>query len=185
VPLTINFLNSASLTKNFSSFTANKNLRMKKLCFVAGLSLCFFVAQAQVQKDEVEMVQTLWGKEKRQLTTELLQLTPAETTAFNPIFDQYLEARKKLGLERMNLIQEYADNYSSMTDDRVKSMAKGALSNNKALNKLHGKYFKKFSKALSPTKAGQWLQFESYIDAVVREEVSTALPFLKSAAPKK
>jgi hypothetical protein len=78
---------------------------LKKLILGATLAFGFVAARGQFTKSEIEMVQTLWGKGKHQLTAEVLQISFAETTVFNNIFQHQLLAHNKLGIQRMELIK--------------------------------------------------------------------------------
>ena len=158
---------------------------MKKFVIVFCIFLTGNTLIAQTLKDDVEMVQGIWGKEKKALAADMMDLTAAEITAFGPVYDAYLVTRKELGMERLQLIKKYVDNLATMNDAIAAEVATGLLKNNVSLDKLHLKYFGKFSKALNPVKAAQWLQTESYIDAVIRMQLQESLPFIERAPVKK
>jgi hypothetical protein len=58
-------------------------------------------------------------------------------------------------------------------------MVSTLMKNNTNLAKLQSKTFKKLSKSLSPAKAAQWWQLESYIDAEIRSAILGELPLLE------
>ena len=54
---------------------------------------------------------------RKKLTAANMTLTPDEASKFWPIYDQYIQETIKINDERWALIQKYAANYSTMTDE--------------------------------------------------------------------
>ena len=151
---------------------------MKKIFFLLATVAFAFTAQAQEYKEELDYVKQIWGKEKKELIGEALKLNTEEANKFWPIYEEYQKGRNKFTDTRMANLKKYADSYSNMTDEAAKSIISTALSNNKALNKLQGSIFKKMSKAVSPIRAAQFLQIESYLDSQISANLFDALPFM-------
>lgn len=151
-----------------------KFLGMSVLAIVLSLS-----AFSQSYKDELDLVQSVWGKNKKALTMDFLQLTPEQATAFGSIYDEYLEARKKITQVRGEAIATFAASNAQLDDASAKEMVTKLMKNNNNLASLQSKTFKKLSKTLSPAKAAQWWQLESYIDAEIRAAILGELPLLQ------
>ncbi|QGW28934.1 hypothetical protein [Phnomibacter ginsenosidimutans] len=150
---------------------------MKKFLFSVLVLALGSTVNAQTVKDELAYVQQIWGKEKKAVVSEALQLKTEDAEKFWPLYEAYQTTRNKLGQDRMAAIENYSNNFETMTDAKATEIAKAVLAYNKALNKLQGDYLKKISKAVSPIKAVQFLQLENYIDAQIKAVVSEALPF--------
>ena len=151
-----------------------RNLALLVVMVVLGTSV-----MAQSFKDELDVIQTVWGKNKKQLTQDFMQLTPEEAAKFGPIYDAYLEARKKVAQVRGEAIQTLATTNAQLDDATAQKMVTSLMKNNNNLASLQTKTFKKLSKALSPAKAAQWWQLESYIDAEIRAAIMGELPLLQ------
>jgi formyltetrahydrofolate synthetase len=136
-------------------------------------------ALAQSFKDELDVIQTVWGKNKKQLTQEFMELTQEESAKFAPIYDEYLEARKKVAQVRGEAVKAFATANAELDDATAQKMVSTLMKNNNNLASLQSKTFKKLSKALSPAKAAQWWQLESYIDAEIRAAILGELPLLQ------
>lgn len=154
---------------------------MKKKFFSLTLIAIFsgFISMAQEFKDELEVIQSVWGKNKKALTQDFLQLTPEQAAAFGPIYDGYLESRKKITQVRGEAMESFAAKNAQLDDATAKDMVTKLMKNNSNLASLQSKTFKKLSKALSPAKAAQWWQLESYIDAEIRAAILGELPLLE------
>lgn len=156
---------------------------MKKVFLAAVLFAMGGALQAQSVKEELAQIQEIWGRDKKAVVNEALKLSTEDAGKFWPLYDEYQAARKQIGQERVAAIQSYADNYETMTNEKATEIAKAFLKNNDQLNKLQSQYLKKISKAVSPIKAVQFLQLESYIDSQLKAAISDALPFMPD--PKK
>lgn len=154
---------------------------MKKLFIFLVVSLIGvdFTANAQNFKDELEIIQTVWGKNKKQITLDFLQLSAEDAAKFSPIYDEYLEARKKITKVRGEALQTFAASNAQLDDAAAQNMVTTLMNNNNNLAGLQSKTFKKLSKTLSPAKAAQWWQLESYIDAEIRAAILGELPLLQ------
>jgi flagellar motility protein MotE (MotC chaperone) len=150
--------------------------------FLSIIFLSFFLgltAMAQDFKDELDVVQAVWGKNKKALTQDFLQLSPEQAAVFGPIYDGYLEARKKITQVRGEALATFASKNAQLDDATAKDMVTKLMKNNDNLASLQKKTFKKLSKSLSPAKAAQWWQLESYIDAEIRAAILGELPLLE------
>lgn len=158
---------------------------MKKAITIFAILVTTSTAMAQVTIDEIQKVQQLWGKGKKALSMDLLKIEGPQQEAFGKVFDSYLVDRQKLGMQRVALIDDLGKNVGALDDAKAKTLVNGFFSNNIKLQKLQRKYFKKFSKDLSPARAAQWAQLESYLDNVVRSEMQDLVPFIEPGKLKK
>jgi formyltetrahydrofolate synthetase len=154
---------------------------MRNGIFIAIIAIVGLTANAGAQtfKDELDVVQTVWGKNKKQITLDFLQLSAEEAAKFSPIYDEYLEARKKVTMARGEAMQTFAAANAQLDDATAQKLVTSLMKNNDNLAGLQSKTFKKLSKALSPAKAAQWWQLESYIDAEIRAAILGELPLLQ------
>ena len=159
---------------------------MKKLVLFFMTITCFVFTQAQVAiDDELKMIKDYLKSEKRDLVKEYMKLDEAQSAKFWPLYDEFQGAKGKNGQDRIQIIKDYGSQYPTMTDAQASSLVKRTLSNDKAYTKLQEKYFKKFSKAVSPIKAAQFMQLEDYFRTMIRSEVQEAIPFIGEIERKK
>jgi hypothetical protein len=143
------------------------------------LSLIIFLPFfSHAQDDDIALIQSMYGMEKRKMVTDYMQLPDVSAAAFWDIYDKYEEERKDLGRKRLLLINEYAENYMNLTNEKADQLAKDVLTNNVQYEKLHQKYYSKFKKATSPLKAAQFLQLETFLQNEIRSAVQEEIPFI-------
>ena len=157
---------------------------MKHLLLLALGSFIYCTSFAQSNKEDVEMIQAMYGKEKKALTSDFIQLPENKKEAFWKIYDDYENERKTLGKKRISLIEKYADNYTSLNDNSTDEIVKETIVLQKSTDALIAKYYDKISKAVGIKEAAQFYQLESYLLSIVRTEILTEIPFIGELGKK-
>src|SRR4051795_12150090 len=119
---------------------------MKKLFIYstsfAVMLLLSFPVFAQSNKEDIDIIQSAFGKEKKDIVKEYMQVNEQKSGAFWKLYDEYEDKRKAIGRERINLIQQYADNMDSLNDSKAKQIGTSTLENDAKYNSLYQSYFK-------------------------------------------
>ncbi len=141
-----------------------------------------FIAQTTVQaqsyQDEIDLFQTVFGMEKKVLFEFFIDVDGEAESNFWSLYDEYVNSRKALGKTRIHLIEDYADNYDKLTQEKTDELMKSMIQQKSSLDKLVNKYYKKIKKGSGSKVAAQFLQLETYILAAVRVEIMQAIPFI-------
>jgi hypothetical protein len=133
---------------------------------------------AQSSQSEVQLIRNLWGNAKEELVRQYMDLNPEEADKFWPVYEAYTSDRGKLGTERIAIIEDYARNYTTLTDSKIDKLTQRLFKNELQLDKLQQKYYGKMKKALSPMRASQFMQLEKYLQTMIRYELQNNLPFI-------
>jgi len=151
---------------------------MKKILFLAICIMFAVASQAQSNTDEVALVQSAFGMSKQQMVKDFMQLTEAESAKFWTIYDEYEAARKEMGKKRISNIEDYANNYDNLTNEKATELINKSFATQDEFAKLQKKTFKKMSKEISPLRAAQFTMLESFIENSIRTEVLDAIPLI-------
>lgn len=157
---------------------------MKKLLItVAALASLGAAAQAPAQTansvDEAEVLISQIQTDKRAVVLRTLDLTDAQVAAFIPIYDQY-QAEMKLLLERgAAILDKFAANFGSMTDEAASAILKDAFKVRDDRNAVMRKYAKKMDKVLPSTKVLQWVQVENKLNTLLDMQAATIVPIAR------
>lgn len=152
---------------------------MKKILGIILLVAGSFAASyAQLSQDDVALFQSIYGKEKRDVVQQYMKLSEAESAAFWTLYDEYEAARKEIGKKRIQLLEVYAKNYNTLTDETADNLMTDVLAQTEAMTKLQMKYYAKMKKVITPLKAAQFIQLESYMDNAAKVELAENIPFL-------
>src|SRR6187549_4021191 len=118
---------------------------MKKLIVIAVASLFSISIFAQSNKEDVDLIQSIFGKEKKELVQVYMTIPEAKSAKFWELYDVYETSRKKLGQERIKLIEAYATNYEKLDNKKATELMTKKLAWADKYTKFQQSYFTKFS----------------------------------------
>jgi len=152
-----------------------------KIAIIIGLILGLFpglnqAAQAQSDKEEIELYQAAFGMEKKEIIAGFLKLD--ENNPFWAIYDEYETKRKELGKKRIELLKKYTTNYDNMSDAMADEIIKEIISQRKSTDKLIETYYGKVKKASGSKVAAQFYEIENYVLSGIRAEILESIPFI-------
>jgi hypothetical protein len=150
---------------------------MKKLTLLFSALFLFAFANAQSNKEEVELYQAAFGMDKKAVVAEFVKVDAAQKDAFWKLYDQYETERKELGKKRIDLLSQYADNFNKLTNEFADKWVTDVNGLGKKTDGLLISYYGKVKKATNPVVALQFWQVESYILSVIRFSILDEIPF--------
>jgi hypothetical protein len=152
---------------------------MKKCIAFCFLLICSSgIAIGQSNTNEVELLQSIYGMEKKAIVEGFIKLDPARSEAFWGIYDTYEADRKALGKKRVELLSDYATNYGNMSDEKMDELVQMSLKQQKDHTKLIGSTYKKIKSSVGAKEAGQFYQLETYLLSAIRVEIYESIPFI-------
>jgi 1-aminocyclopropane-1-carboxylate deaminase/D-cysteine desulfhydrase-like pyridoxal-dependent ACC family enzyme len=151
---------------------------MKKLFLLLAVAFSATTFAQSTLKDDIDVVQSVYGKSKAELVTQYMALAGTQATDFTKIYDAYELERKKLGEEKIHIINQYATDYAALTDEKADAITKVALKNNLAYDKLYSTYYDKAKKAIGAINATKFIQLEIYLQTEIRSSLQNAIPFV-------
>ncbi|HSO88441.1 MAG TPA: hypothetical protein VLQ91_17950, partial [Draconibacterium sp.] len=101
---------------------------MKKLTLLFVAIFSAVVINAQSNVEEVDLVQSVFGMEKKAIVAEFVSVPDAGKDAFWALYDEYEAKRKDLGKRRLELLNQYAENYDKLTNEMAESWTKEVIS---------------------------------------------------------
>lgn len=153
---------------------------MKKVFFTISLALVSMSSSlfAQSNTEEIDMVQSIFGMEKKALVAEVIQPEAGKSDAFWVLYDQYETKRKDLGKRRIALLNSYADSYDTLDEVSTDKILKEMMSLQVATDKLIGSYAKKIRKSVDVKTAAQFYQIEGYLLSKIRTVILENIPVI-------
>lgn len=152
---------------------------MKKLTIVLAVTLFASMAiHAQSDKEEMELIQSLFGMEKKAAIASFLQLEGEQANDFWNLYDAYETERKELGIRRMDLLNKYADQYLELDNEMTEKIIGESIALSKAYDKLVATYYKRIKKSSGAKVAAQFYQIEYYLKSYIRTIIFSEIPFV-------
>lgn len=151
---------------------------MKKVFLLLLVAVTSGVFAQSTDKEDLEIIQGIYGKSKKELAQAYMTIPEAQATSFWKIYDEFETERKALGKAKVDIINDYAMNYANLTDESADKIAKAGLKNNMDYQKLFSKYYDKYKKVVGAVNAAKIIQFENYMQTTVQAEIQNAIPFV-------
>jgi hypothetical protein len=139
---------------------------------------------AQVSTGDIEIFQKYFGTEKAVMVKEYMALTPAQDSAFWPVYNKYESERQAMGKQRIALIDEYMKNVQDITEAKAMEMVDKGIAMEIRFKTMQKKYFSEMSKKVGPVKAAQFYQFENYIHNILNLSIQESIPFIGDLSQK-
>jgi hypothetical protein len=133
---------------------------------------------AQSNKEDVDMIQSMYGKNKKELVQAYMTIPESQKAAFWADYDKYENERKAIGRERIALIEDYANNYATLDDKKASELMNRKIKMTESFSKLQKKYFGSMSKLIGGVQASKFFQLEDYLESNIRLMIQENIPFI-------
>jgi hypothetical protein len=152
------------------------------IVMVLAITLIGFVGSAAAQDkaaDNMDIVKEKISTDKKLFIATNMQLTESEAKDFWPVYEAYQAELGKLREREGKLIEEFATNFETMSDDVAKQLLDDSLSIDSDHEKLRQSYLSKIRGVLPDKKVARYYQLESKIDAVLEYELAKLIPLVQ------
>ena len=152
---------------------------MKKYLLIVAVLLIAPFAFAQSNTEEVDLIQAAFGMDKKMIVASFVIPSGDQKDAFWALYDQYETERKVLGKERIELLNQYAQQYQSLTSEQADAWTIKVMALQQKTDKLIATYYKKVKAISDGIVATQFYQIENYILTGIRMVLLDEIPFVQ------
>lgn len=128
---------------------------------------------------DIELMRKDVRSVKKQVIAANLDLTDDEAVKFWPIYDRYTAELAKIIDTKVALIKDYAENYSTMTDEQAEAYVKGRAAVDESVNHLRLKYFPVFRRVLSGKTTAKFFQIEWRTSLMIDLQLASQMPLIQ------
>jgi len=152
---------------------------MIKKGIILVIAIFFAIGTFAQTSTEVDLIQAAFGIEKMDIVNNFVKPTADQKDAFLKVYNEYEVKRKELGKTRIDLLNQYAEQYEKMTNEQADTWMKGVMALSIKQDKLINSYYNKVKKVTDAKVATQFYQIEAYILTTIRYSVLETIPFVK------
>jgi hypothetical protein len=152
---------------------------MKKYILIFAALFMASFANAQSNKEEVDLMQAAFGMDKKAAVAEFVKPEENQKAAFWKLYDEYEAKRKDLGKQRIELLEQYAGQYKTMTGEQADAWTRKVMDLQKKTDNLITTYYGKIKSVSDGIVATQFYQIENYILTGIRAQVLENIPFIE------
>ena len=157
-------------------------IRIYPFFIVLVAMLTVFIVSPMAQEkpaDNMQLVREKIKTDKKLFIAQNMNLTESEAKVFWPVYENYQKDLAKLVDKTVKLVENYAGNYQSMTEEAAKELINGYLALEGERVTLMKSFLPKFRKVLPEKKVARYYQLENKIDAVVNYGLARQIPLVK------
>ena len=157
-------------------------IRIYPFFIVLVAMLTVFIVSPMAQEkpaDNMQLVREKIKTDKKLFIAQNMNLTESEAKVFWPVYENYQKDLGKLFDKTVKLIDNYAANYQTMTEEAAKELINGYLAIEGERVTLMKSFLPKFRKVLPEKKVARYYQLENKINAVVYYELARQIPLVK------
>ena len=112
--------------------------------------------------------------QKKQMIAANMTLTDAEAEKFWPVYDRYAADLAKIYDTKLELVEQYADNYNTMNGDEAEAYIRRRAAVEQEVMQLRLKYVPEFRKVLSGRETALFFQIDWRLDLLVNLQLAQA-----------
>ncbi len=128
-----------------------------------------------------EMIRYAVTAERRAIFTAAMDDLLVDATVksnFWDIYNAYEKEREGVKDSRMNIVAEYAKNFTTMSDVKVKELLKSSYKTQAKELSIRKKYAAQLSKKVNATVAGRFWQVDDFITSAIKVSLLSSVPLL-------
>jgi hypothetical protein len=130
----------------------------------------------QSADDSIKLMRQDIRSQRKQIVAANLPLTEAESTKFWPVYDRYVIDHSKVYDTRYSLIEEYAKNYSTLTENQAHNFIKRWTTTEEQMAQLRLRWIPQFEKVISAKKTAMFFQIDRRLGLLVELKLSSEIP---------
>ncbi len=111
--------------------------------------------------------------------TEAMNLTPAQSDKFWPLYREYDMALSRIGDAQLANIRDYAQSYDRMTDEIARTLVERSFQVQQDRLALRKRTFDRMSKELGATVAARFSQIENQLLMLIDLQIQSELPLVE------
>jgi hypothetical protein len=115
---------------------------------------------------------------KDEVIKDTMVLSPAESSAFWPLYREYSKEQHAIADKRLNLITDYARNLDKMDDSTAATLTKRLFQVEAETQSLREMYYPKFEKALGAKRAAKFYQVDNRLTMIVNFQLASEIPLI-------
>lgn len=124
--------------------------------------------------EDIQLLKSDVRSQKKQIVAANMDLTDVEAEKFWPVYDRYAAAMGKVYDTKIALIQEYLENYQTMSGDQAESYLRRRAALEQDLMQVRLNYLPEFRKVLTGRETVRFYQIDWRLDLMINLQLAQA-----------
>jgi hypothetical protein len=135
-------------------------------------------AQKKNIQEYIELMRSNVRDQKAEIMGAVMELNAQDATKFWPIYSEYDTELSKVNNLRVQNIEEYAQNYNQMTDEKADELIQKSIEFQTQRGELLAKYYQRMKESLGATTAARFVQIERQLLLIIDLQIASSLPIV-------
>ncbi len=149
------------------------------VCVTGGSALAQDLVSQQRYDDDIKLFRKDVRSLKKQIIAANMELTDTEAEQFWPIYNRYTAELSAIYDAKYSLINEYAQNYTTLTGPQAEHYLDGRAAAEEATMQLRLKYIPIFRKVLSGKSTALFFQLDWRLGLVMELQLASQTPLIE------
>jgi hypothetical protein len=132
----------------------------------------------------VELLRADAQAKRQEVIKEGMHLDEKQAAAFWPVYEEYAAQQKKLGDQKLAIIQDYAKDFMSMDDAKADELAQWVMALDDQRAALRKKYYEAMKKVLPTVLVVRFFQLDNQVQMLIDLQIASNLPIIEEALAK-
>ena len=137
------------------------------------------LAQDPAQDENLRLFRKDVRSLKKQIVAANMSLSDTEAQQFWPIYDSYTAELSTIMDKKYALLNEYAQNYTSITNEQAESYVQGRAAVEESMMQLRLKYFPIFRKVISGKSTARFFQMDWRLGLIMELQLASQTPLVE------
>lgn len=129
-------------------------------------------------QEYIDLLRSDVRQQKTEIMGSVMELSASDAAKFWPIYSEYDAELTKLNDLRAANIQEYANSYTQLTDEKADELIQKSLSYEKQRSELLSKYYDRVKQQLGAIAAARFIQVEHQLLLIIDLRIASELPIV-------
>jgi hypothetical protein len=127
----------------------------------------------------VELLPADVQAKRQEVIKEGMQLDEKQAAAFWPVYEEYAGEQKKLGDQKLAIIQDYAKDFMTMDDAKADELAQRVMVLDEQRTALRKKYYQAMKKVLPTVLVVRFFQLDNQVQMLIDLPITSNLPIIE------
>jgi len=135
--------------------------------------------QHVISDQDIELMRQDIRSHKKQLMAQNLKLSGAEAARFWPVYDKYVAELTRINDKKFELLQRYADQHATITDEQALTFAKEWTDFDTQITALRQKYVSIVADVISGRNTAMFIQLDRRMTMMIELQIASKMPMAR------
>lgn len=136
------------------------------------------VSATPLTDTDIQLLRSDLQSAKNQVIADTMKFSDAESTAFWPVYRDYVHDQQVVADKRLQVITDYAKSLDAMDNAKAKDLVQRMDTVDNEMLTLREKYWPRFEQALGAKRAAKFYQVDNRLTLMINVQLASQIPLI-------